>query len=228
MIVFVDYEHADRYQDGGGKNIQAARTWINYRLEDLAGMPCMLVRWDRITPELLTKLDAKAIFISGNGSAPSLYQPGALAPLHDIICTSGLPIFGFCGGLQCLSAALGAELELLDVDPDAKETDMLKKWPNGYFGEVGYHPIEILGDHALLHGLGDSPVFRHAHGFHVPNPPAGFQVLARTEVTPVQIAVNDDTRIVGTQFHPEYWTDEHPAGKTLIANFMSWAGLTPG
>jgi gamma-glutamyl-gamma-aminobutyrate hydrolase PuuD len=31
--------------------------------------------------------------------------------------------------------------------------------------------------------------------------------------------------IVGTQFHPEYWTDEHPAGKILIENFCRWAGL---
>ena len=49
MIIFVDYEHADRYKDGGGSNIQAARTWISYRLEDMAHMPCLLVRWDRIT-----------------------------------------------------------------------------------------------------------------------------------------------------------------------------------
>jgi len=26
MIVFVDYEHTDRYKDGKGANIQAART----------------------------------------------------------------------------------------------------------------------------------------------------------------------------------------------------------
>ena len=31
--------------------------------------------------------------------------------------------------------------------------------------------------------------------------------------------------MIGTQFHPEYWTDEHPAGKTLITNFMQWADL---
>jgi gamma-glutamyl-gamma-aminobutyrate hydrolase PuuD len=34
--------------------------------------------------------------------------------------------------------------------------------------------------------------------------------------------------MVGTQFHPEYWTDEHPAGRTLIANFLTWAGLRSG
>ena len=225
MIIFVDYEHADRYKDGGGSNIQAARTWISYRLEDLSGMPCLLVRWDRITPELVERVDAKAIFISGNGSDPALYDKAALQPLYGIIQNAGLPVFGFCGGFQCFSQALGAKLELLDIPADAEETDILKKWPNGYFGEVGYHPIELTGDHELLDGLGDAPVFRHAHGLHVPHPPSGFQVLARTEVTPVQLAVSDDRRMVGTQFHPEYWTDDHPAGQQLITNFMRWADI---
>jgi len=226
MIVFVDYEHADRYKDGGGSNIQAARTWISYRLEDLSDMPCLLVRWNRITPELLATVDAKAIFISGNGSDPSLYSAEELEPLHGIIRDSGLPVFGFCGGLQCIALALGSKLELIDVPADAEETEYLKKWPNGNWGELGYFGIELLGEHPLLDGLGDSPIFRHAHGLHVPNPPEGFETLARTEITPVQIAINDHRRMIGTQFHPEYWTDEHPAGKTLIANFMRWADIT--
>lgn len=225
MIIFVDYEHADRYKDGGGSNIQAARTWISYRLEDMAHMPCLLVRWDRITSDLLDRVDAKAIFISGNGSNPNLYDPEDLKPLYDIIRTSNLPMFGFCGGLQCIASALGSDLEILDVPPDAVETDQLKRWPNGYWGEVGYHPIEVLGDHPVLEGLSDDPVFRHAHGLHVPNPPEGFTILARTNLTPVQLAVHDERRIVGTQFHPEYWTDEYDAGETMIANFMRWAGI---
>ena len=225
MIVFVDYEHADRYQNGGGQNIQAARTWISYRLEDLSGQPCLLVRWDHISPELLASIDAKAIFISGNGSKPTLYTPAALAPLYGILHASNLPVFGFCGGFQCLSQALGAEMTLLDIAADAEETDMIKKFPTGHFGEVGYHPIELLGEHPLLDGLGDAPIFRHAHGLHIPEPPAGFQTLARTAITPVQLAVSDERRMIGTQFHPEYWTDEHPAGKTLISNFLRWAEI---
>jgi len=226
VIVFVDFEHENRYRDGGGKNIQAARTWITYRLEDLSGEHCLLVRWDRITPELLTEIGAKAIFISGNGSSPSLYDAAALQPLYNIIKYAGLPIFGFCGGFQCLSQALGADLALLDLPADTQETDSLKKFPDGHFGEVGYHPIDLLGDHPLLEGLSDAPVFRHAHGMHIPDPPAGFEVLARTAITPVQIAVSDERRIIGTQFHPEYWTEEHPGGKTLIANFLNWACVT--
>ena len=226
MIVFVDYEHSDFYKDGGGQNIQAARTWISYRLEDLSGMPCLLVRWDRISAALLDQVGAQAIFISGNASNPKLYDSDAIEPLYEVIRSSKLPIFGFCGGFQCIAQALGSELELIDIAPDAEETDIVKKFPNGYFGEVGYHPIELMGEHALLDDLGQAPIFRHAHGLHVPDLPHGFEAFARTEITPVQLAISDDRRIIGTQFHPEYWTDEHPGGKTLIENFLRWAGVT--
>ena len=49
--------------------------------------------------------------------------------------------------------------------------------------------------------------------------------MASTRATPVQLAVHEERRIVGAQFHPEYWNDEHPDGRTLIANFLRWAGI---
>lgn len=226
MLIFVDYEHAERYDTDSAERIQAARTWITYRLEDLSGQPCMLVRYDRLSDELLKRVGAQALFISGNGTDPSRYDPIALEPLHRAIRESGLPVFGFCGGLQAMAEALGVEVVPIEVGDDAEDNDALKKGPGGRYFEAGYRPIELHGDHPLLDGLGEAPVFRHAHGLHVPTPPAGFSVLASTAVTRLQLIVDDERRMVGTQFHPEYWTDEHQAGRTLIANFMRWAGLT--
>lgn len=231
MIVFVDYEHADRYEAGDNLELQAARTWLTYRLEDLAGMPCMLLRWNRISDSLLDRLDARAIFISGNSAAPEAYDPAESAPLNDLIVSGRLPIFGFCGGLQCAARAFGVELAPLDADVvAAADPDLVTTWPNGLHAEVGYRPIDIVGSHdVLLDGLGDRPVFRHAHALQVPRVsegwPVEWRVLARTAVTPVQLVVDEERRFVGTQFHPEYWTDEHPAGRTLITNFLRWTGV---
>ena len=99
---------------------------------------------------------------------------------------------------------------------------------DGRLFEFGYYPIKRSpgsADHPLLAGLGEQPVFRHAHGLNVPVPPAGFETLATTDITPIQMAVDDERKILGTQFHPEYWTDDHPDGKTLISNFLRWSGL---
>ena len=228
MLVFVDYEHADGRASEYGERIQAARTWITYRLEDLSGMPCHLVRYDRISQSLLDRLDARAIFISGNSISPSAYDPMAVEPIHAILRKTPLPVFGFCGGFQLLAHALGSAVISLSPRPEDAEDESMVITGDGSTFEFGYHPIDLApgsASHPLLTGVGDQAVFRHAHGLHVSVPPDGFETLASTSATPIQMAVHAERKIVGTQFHPEYWTDEHSAGKTMIANFLNWAGI---
>lgn len=229
MIVFIDYEHADGRSTAWGEKILAARTWITYRLEDISGQPCHLVRYDHVTAELLEHLEAKALFISGNGTDPSRYDPATLEPLHSIIRAGSLPIFGFCGGFQCVAQALGVELNPITVD-ETTPSELLRPFGldadgNEKQGEAGYHAITLEADHPLLAGIDPSPVFRHAHYLQVPVLPDGFTTLASTAVTPIQMAVSDERRVVGTQFHPEYFTDEHPVGEQMIKNFLRWADL---
>jgi len=224
VIVFVDYEHQEGRTAKWGEKILAARTWITYRLEDLAGMPCLLTRYDRISPELLATIDARAIFISGNGTDPSRYEPSSLAAIHSIIRTTELPVFGFCGGFQCIATALGSPVE--PIDTDGLSSERLAPFGGGLLGELGYHPVDLIAEHPLLDGVDARPIVRHAHYLEVPTPPSGFECLASSEVTDVQMTVDNTRRMVGTQFHPEYYTDEHPAGKQMIANFLRWAEIT--
>ncbi|MEM7096453.1 MAG: gamma-glutamyl-gamma-aminobutyrate hydrolase family protein [Actinomycetota bacterium] len=224
--MFVDYEHESRYAKGDVDWLLAARTRITYRLEDLAGMHCMLVRYDRLTLQLLDRIDPKAVFISGQGTDPSKYTEEDTAMLASVVRESGLPMFGFCGGWQFIATALGSGLEAIDVPDERLEDDIITEWPGGRRAEFGYHPIEVTGAHPVLAGLGEDPVFRHAHGLHVPDAPDGFAPLGSTPITPIQVAIDDERRMVGTQFHPEYWTDEHPEGRRMIANFLEWAGVS--
>ena len=219
MIVFVDYEHARAHSKPWGERLLAARTWITYRLEDLSGQHCMLVRHDRISVDLLERLGATAVCISGNSTAPSDYEPAALEALAGIVQDHRLPIFGFCGGFQFIAAALGADV--VPLGPTDEPPSGTSPYPAGIKHEFGYFAVEKTADHPLLAGL-EQPVVRHAHALHVPVAPDGFTVLAATDITPIQMAVDDTNKIVGTQFHPEYWTDEHPAGRTMIENFFAW------
>ncbi|HUW04143.1 MAG TPA: gamma-glutamyl-gamma-aminobutyrate hydrolase family protein [Acidimicrobiales bacterium] len=220
MIIFVDYEHDLARSAPWGERSMAARTRITYRLEDLSGQHCMLVRYDRISDDLLDVLGATAMCISGNGTPPDRYDAEALRPLSDIISRRRLPVFGFCGGFQLLAEVLGADLVALG--PTDEPPPLESPYPAGIKHEYGYAPVDVVADHPLTAGLGTNPVFRHAHMLHVPEPPDGFDVLASTEITPIQMAVDDTHKIVGTQFHPEYWTDEHPDGRQLIENFFAW------
>jgi GMP synthase (glutamine-hydrolysing) len=228
MLVFVDFEHADSHGEEHGQRMLAARTTLTYRLEDLSGKHCHLVRYNKIDKALLEAIDAEAIFISGNSSAPEMYSADELEPIYGILRETDLPVFGFCGGFQLLTQALGAPLIPLDPLPDGTEDPSVITTKAGRPFEFGYYPVTLspgAETHPLLSGLGPAPVFRHAHGLHVPDLPSDFQVLASTPITPVQMAVHTDRKVCGTQFHPEYWTDDHPDGKTMIANFLRWAGL---
>ena len=111
MIVFVDNEHESGYEASFGKMILAARTRIKYRLEDLTGLPCLIVRYSHITKELLQKYDIKAIFVSGSGSDANKYSADEQANFRSIISEKAWPMFAFCGGFQVMSETFGAPLQ---------------------------------------------------------------------------------------------------------------------
>ena len=58
MIVLVDNEHETGYAQPWGQEIMANRVRIKYRLEDLSGHECLIVRWNRVSPELLERIEA--------------------------------------------------------------------------------------------------------------------------------------------------------------------------
>ena len=226
MLVFIDNEHASGYDKPWGEKIMAARTRIKYRLGDLSSQPCLIVRYDRVTPALLQKVSAKALFISGNSANPDDYSEGEQAGLRAVLETRSLPTFGFCGGFQVMAETYGARLGPIGtLSPEEQTAEDAAGFAPGLKKELGYLPVEVTAQHALLAGLGEAPVFRHAHSWESKDIPAGFKVYAATKTSPIQMIVHEDLPIVGTQFHPEYYTDEYPAGRVLIKNFMKWAGL---
>ncbi len=226
MIVFVDNEHATGYLKPWGEKVMAARVRIKYELEDMSGHTCLIVRWDKVTPEVLNDIDAKAIFISGNSASADEYGFTQQAGLRDVLLSKEWPAFGFCGGHHVIGGVYGAPLEPIgELDPRDEAFGEAADFAPGMKAELGYLPVRITGTHRMLDGIGDAPVFRHAHSWELKAVPDGFTNYAATGISPVQMIVHDDLPIVGTQFHPEYATDEHSAGRILIRNFMKWSNL---
>lgn len=225
MIVFVDNEHEKGYDKPWGEKIQAARTWIKYRLEDISGEPCLIVRYNRVTPALLEELKVKAVLVSGSGTPITEYDEAELVGLRAVFREKRYPTFGFCGGFQLLAETLGAELaEIGPLAQGEAETEPVNFSP-GMKKEFGYHPVQLTAAHPLLAKLSQQPVMRHAHSWEIKSLPEGFEAYASTDVTPIQMIIHQTLPIVGTQFHPEYYTDEHPAGRQLIENFFRYSAV---
>jgi GMP synthase-like glutamine amidotransferase len=226
MLIFVDNEHVDAYAKPWGEKIMAARIRIKYRLEDMTGAHCLIVRYNQVTPELLDQLEAEAIFISGSSANPNEYDPAELAGLHSVITSKQWPVFGFCGGFEVLVEAFGAPLAPIGALAEG-EVDFNPNFAPGMKKEFGYQPIQITKPHPLLDGLGEAPIMREAHSWEAKAVPDEFANYGETAVSPHQIFIHNTHPIIGTQFHPEYYTDEHPAGRVLIENFCRLAGLIP-
>ncbi len=224
MILYVDYEHASTYERPHAGRLLAARTRIAYMLQDVVGERCLLQRYTDVDAGIVDELDLAAVFISGNGAPPHVYDPADLEGLATIVRSGRTPVFGFCGGMQFIGTTLGARLDRIGPLADGEE-DPHPEYQPGWRTELGYEPVELIGEHPLLDGLAPRPVFRHAHSQELKGLPDGFVNLARTPVTELQYLAHESLPIAGTQFHPEYFTDEHPAGRRLIENFCTWAGL---
>lgn len=225
MYLFVDTEHISGYDKPSGKKLMAARTAITYKLEDLLHDDVHLIRYNRLDEAAVERLAPKAIFFSGSSSVPDDFGAGEQDGAQRVIRDTPLPMFGFCGGMQLIGLALGVPPTKLGRLAEGEE-DPYPMMSPGWKKEGGYFEIELLDDHPLTADLGAEPIFRHAHSWEVATLPEGFRNLASTPLTDHQLIVNDRRHIVGSQFHPEYWTDEHPAGAAMIRNFCEWADVS--
>lgn len=225
MILFVDNEHKLGYDKPWGEKLQAARTRIKYRLEDITGDICLMVRYPHATPELVQKYDIRAVFISGNSTEPSQYEEADKVGIRTILREKKLPVFGFCGGFQLMGETYGVPLEMIGPLDPGEEDPFPEGSAPGMKKEFGYAPVNIVKQHPILEGLETAPIVRHAHSWELKAVPEEFDVYACTPITPIQMIIHRELPLVGTQFHPEYYTDEHPAGRTMIENFCKLAGL---
>jgi GMP synthase-like glutamine amidotransferase len=106
------------------------------------------------------------------------------AAIREWAMTRNRPYFGVCLGLQLLAVALGGKVGL------AREA------------EVGIGDVRLTRAHPLVKGLPQNFRMMQWHHAEVTELPEGAEVLASSEVSPVQIMTAGDV-LVGTQFHGE-------------------------
>ena len=147
-----------------------------------------------------------------SGGPASVYVDGA-PTLDAALLESGVPVFGICYGFQLMADALGGTVERTGA------------------AEYGSTQLETIdggdSDTALFSGLPGTLSVWMSHGDAVTAAPPGFQVTARTAVTPVAAFEDRARRLAGVQFHPEVRHCER--GQDVLEHFLfDIAGLTPG
>lgn len=227
MIVFVDLEHERLQQDDPerGQRTYANRLRVKYRLEDIAGESCLLMRYHHVTPERLDALPIKAVIVSGNSTEFEHYSGASLAGLRAVLRAAAYPTLAFCGGCQLLAQSYGAAIGPIGpLPPGAVDLAADPKLAPGMIQERGFMPVTVVQAHPLFAGLGPAPVFLESHYWEVKAPPPGFALYASTTACKVQMIAHESRPLIAVQFHPEYYDEEHGDGQKLLENFFRLYG----
>ncbi len=158
--------------------------------------------WPHTTPvQQLVERGVKGVILSGGPA--SVNTEGA--PSYPVeVFDLGLPVLGICYGMQLMAKLLGAPVKAAGKR------------------EFGKAYAEVLSDADLFKGLGvgggEALECWMSHGDHVEAPPPGFDVLARTENTPVAAMRAQKKPFYAVQFHPE--VVHTPKGGEMIRNFV--------
>jgi GMP synthase (glutamine-hydrolysing) len=169
-----------------------------------AGVYSELFPWDAPAGQVMAR-SPKGFILSGGPN--SVYEPGA-PTLPDYVLDSGLPVLGICYGMQLLAHALGGRVASSPTR------------------EYGPARLSVEQPGPLWDGLPAGLPVWMSHGDRIEAPPPGFQLLARSDNSPVAAMGDPARRAYGIQFHPE--VQHTPQGAALLANFaLAICGCEP-
>jgi GMP synthase (glutamine-hydrolysing) A subunit len=171
-------------------------------VRELTGVPPTLVHY---TDRELFPPHADAIVLSGSDAPWAEHEDEELQKLRAFVAGCGRPVLGICAGMQLLAECLGGTVE------HAQEP------------ERGFLPIDVTDADTLFRGLPERVTVYQSHTDEITSLPGEFRVLATSPQSRVQAIAADALGFWGTQFHPERATDEHPAGRVVLENFVALA-----
>jgi GMP synthase (glutamine-hydrolysing) len=224
MICYVDLEHPELGPSMLSEGPEATRRKADLltfkaRFERLSGTPCLLLHFTRVDRALLDRLGVRAVMVSGHSTLIDTYDRRSLAPLLEIIRETSEPVLGLCGGHQLIGLAYGetpapmGQLTAGEIDPKPDLAPGMRK-------EWGPSRVRISGRDPLFDGLGETIVVEQRHFWELKSVPAGFVRLAGSEACAVQAMRHASRPLYGVQFHPERYSELHPDGRTILANFF--------
>ena len=178
---------------------------LRERLAEAAGGQAVEVaHYEGVDPQRLAR--ASSIVLSGATTPWAVRDPAELDRLGEAIVAAGRPVLGICAGMQLQVRYCGGEHRPTPTP------------------EHGFLPIQVHDRGDLLRGVADEAIVFHDHDEEITTLPADFRVLASTPACAIQAIAAPERLWWGTQFHPEEFRPEHPAGEQILRNFFSLAG----
>ena len=228
MLAFVDIQHPLIADDPvKGPLHRQAREHQCRRIEESTGVRCQVIRYTDFDDERIRHDDIQGILISGCSFDWATYDWPTFATLQAIIRRGEIPTLGFCGGHQLIAMTVGGTSAPIGPLP-AGAPDPDPTFEPGMNKERGILPVRIIQNDPLLAGLPQTFAAWQSHYWEVKDLPEGFERLAESDLCPVQVMRHREYPWSGTQFHPERYEAEYPAGATILRKFCEMYRLIDG
>ena len=176
------------------------------------GLEIIVEPFRNVSLARVNELAPSHIILSGQSHPWDLYSPASLAGVFDVIRNAPQPILGVCGGHQQMALAFGAPVGLMErLTPG-----------EGYEGAKrvrGFFSVDIDGE-GIFRGLPRTITVWHSHCEEVKELPPGFRRTAFDDTCSIQAMRHTSKPLVGVQFHPELFDEEHPHGREILAKFF--------
>ena len=196
-VELVFTERRSELTDGRAENFARLRE----RLAAASGKTIEVSHYEEIDPARLARADS--LVLSGSSEPWSVRDPAELDRLGEAVVAAGRPVLGICAGMQLQARFAGGTI--------------------GPYGssEHGFLPVQIHDGADLLRGLRAEVVVFQDHDHEITVLPPGFRALASSPSCAVQAIADPARRWWGTQFHPEEFRPEHPAGEQVLRSFFA-------
>lgn len=196
-VELVFTERRSELTDGRAENFARLRE----RLAAASGKTIEVSHYEEIDPARLARADS--LVLSGSSEPWSVRDPAELDRLGEAVVSAGRPVLGICAGMQLQARFAGGTI--------------------GPYGssEHGFLPVQIHDGADLLRGLRAEVVVFQDHDHEITVLPPGFRALASSPSCAVQAIADPARRWWGTQFHPEEFRPEHPAGEQVLRSFFA-------
>lgn len=150
-----------------------------------------------ISLERIKEMNLKGIILSGGPA--SIYEeksPRATPAIFDL----GLPVLGICYGMHFMVDTLGGEVK------------------QAHKREYGFAELRTLKTKGLFQEIPQRSQVWMSHGDSIAKLPAGFDITAVTDNTPIAAVANESRKLYALQFHPE--VAHTRKGTQMLRNFL--------
>ena len=170
-----------------------------------AGAEVSSIGWQESSPRTFGVFDGVVL----SGSPDMLSEPGVqrkYLPEIEAITGSKVPLLGICFGHQLIGRAFGSQV-VKDREVVRRNVETTVLMPGGLFD-----------------GLPAKLWLAESREEIVSSLPQGFDLLARSETSPIAAIGHRSRALYGVQSHPERFSQENPAGGQIISNFLRLLG----